>query len=296
MADQFIEQPMAEALATGKAPIETAAKIMASPDHPEYTADKAVAKELVGGRSGLIVAIDGVGSGGQASAQAAEIVQRNLGSLETQLAAPPTINQAVTFLKNSIFGGSAQIKELQRAGRNSDVDTAVSAGMVCESPDGKRRFLVSANVGDSRVYRYRPNSGVVDQLTVDHSLVQSLVAAGMVSPDEAFTHPQRNVVYRTVGSLKTPNDIDFRVTEIQDGDIFLAVSDGVSDNITPQGLPVAVHTEFQAAYDPIQKKPDLKKLASGLAQRARNIQTGTQAVHAKPDDICVAVLRAPRTK
>lgn len=294
MADQFMEQPIPEVVANGRAPIETAAKIMSSPDHSQYTADKAVARELVGGRSGIIAAIDGVGSGGQTSAQAAEIVQKGLGGIESQLIAPPTINQAVTLMKDAIFGGTAQIKELQKTGQNFDVDTTVSAGMVCE--DGKRRFLVSANVGDSRVYRYRASSGAVDQLTVDHSLVQSLVAAGIVSPDEAFTHPQRNVVYRTVGSLKTPNDIDFRVTEVQDGDIFLAVSDGLSDNITPQGLPSAVHSEFQAAYDPIQKKPDLRKFSAGLAQRARNIQTGTRAVHAKPDDICVAVLRVPRAK
>ena len=287
---------MPEVATVGRAPIETAAKIMASPDHPQYTADKAVAKELVDGRSGLIAAIDGVGSGGETSAQAAEIVQRNLGGLETQLVAPPTIDQAVTLLKDSIFSGTAQIRELQKTGRNTSVDTTVSAGIVCESPDGKRRFLVTANVGDSRVYRYRAGSGAVDQLTVDHSLVQSLVAAGIVKPDEAFTHPQRNAVYRTVGSLKNPNDIGFRVTEIQDGDIFLAVSDGVSDNITPQGLPAAVHSEFQAAYDPTTKKPDLKKFASGLAQRARNIQTGTRAEYAKPDDICVAVLRTPRAK
>lgn len=220
MADQFMEQPMAEALATRRAPIETGAKIMASPDHPQYTADKAVAKELIGGQSGLIAAIDGVGSGGQTSAQAAEIVQQNLDGLETQLAVPPTINQGVTLLKNSIFDGTARIRELQRAGGNFGVDTTVSAGIVCESPDGKRRFLVSANVGDSRIYRYRPNSGAVDQLTVDHSLVQSLVAAGMVPPNEVFTHPQRDIVSRTVGSLKTPNDIDFKVIEIQDGDFF----------------------------------------------------------------------------
>ena len=116
MADQFIEQPMAEALVSVRAPIETASKIMASPDHPQYTADKAVAKELVKGRSGLIAAIDREGSGGQISAQAAEIVQQNLGGLETQLVAPPTINQAVILLKNSIFGGTARIKELQKAG------------------------------------------------------------------------------------------------------------------------------------------------------------------------------------
>ena len=275
-------------IAVGRAPIETGAKVIASPDHTDYTADKAVAKVLVSGRSGLIAAIDGVGSGGKNSALAAEIVQIILGDLETQLVITPTINVAIALLKNSIFDAVAKIQDLQKAGRNTGVDTTVSAGMVCESPDGRRRFLVTANVGDSRIYMLR--GGAVFQLTVDHSFVQNLVATGMVKPEEVFSHPQRNVVYKTVGSLNDPSEIDFKVTEIQEGDIFLAVSDGVSDNITPQGLPVAVKSEFRKAYDPSTKKPDLNRFASGLALRARNIQTGTKANHAKPDDICVAVL------
>lgn len=296
MADQFTEQSIEEEVVVNRrAPIETAAKIMASPDHPQWTADRAVAKELAQGQSGLIAAIDGVGSGGEISAQAAEVIRVNLGELEEQLVAPPTINKAVTLLKDAIFGATPKIKELQRKGRNSDVDTTVSAGIVCESIDRKRRFLVSANVGDSRLYRYRLGTGEVVQLTVDHSIVQSLVAAGEISSDQAFTDPRRNIVYRTVGLLGTPNDIDFRVTEIQDGDIFLALSDGVHDNIPPRGLPVAVRSEFQAAFNPTQQKPDLRRFASGFAQRARNIQ-GTKAGHAKKDDICVAVLRVPRAK
>lgn len=297
MTNQFSEQSIATEVAQNqRPPIETAAKIMASPDHPEYTADKAVAKELVGGQSGLIAAIDGVGFGDKISAQAAEVVQKNLVSLETQLIAPPTINQAVALLKNAIYGCTAQIIELQEKWKNPDVDTTVSAGIVCESSDSKRRFLVTANVGDSRMYKYRVNSGAVKQLTIDHSDVQRLVDKGIISSDEAFNHPDRNYVYRTVGSLETPNDIDFTVIEILGGDIFLAFSDGVTDNIKPEGLPIAVHAEFQAAYNSTQGKPDLKKLALGLAQRARNIQVGTQAKHAKPDDICVAVLRVPRAK
>src|SRR3989344_788990 len=186
MSDQFIEQPRQELGLSGRPPIEVATKVMASPDHPDYTADKGVAKELLAGRSGIIAAIDGVGSGGKASAQAAEIVQNNLNGLETKFVKTPTINEAVIQLKNAIFGGSVQIKELQSKGGNPDVDTTVSAGIVCGSPDGKRRFLLTANAGDSRIYRYRPNNAALEQLTTDNSLVQELVKAGVLSPEQAF--------------------------------------------------------------------------------------------------------------
>ncbi|MFA5025865.1 MAG: protein phosphatase 2C domain-containing protein [Candidatus Shapirobacteria bacterium] len=295
MSDRSAELPPIKDNGVGRIPIEVSGKVMPNPDHLEYTADKAVFRVLAEGRSGLIAAIDGVGSGGEKSAKAAEFVADGLWHLETESTEPLTIDQAVNLLRGSISRATAKIKELQDMSGDPDVDTTVSAGIICESPDGERRFLVTANVGDSRIYRYTPSSGVVDQLTVDHSIVQRLVAMGMITPEEAFLHPQRNVVLRTVGSLESPDDIDIQVVEIHEGDIFLAVSDGVSDNLPPEGLPVAIQSEFKEAYDPVQNGPDLSKFATGLAQRARNIQM-THSAHAKPDDTCVSVLRVPRTK
>jgi protein phosphatase len=165
--------------------------------------------------------------------------------------------------------------------------------VVCASPDGTKRFLVVANVGDSRVYRYVPSTGTVEQITRDHSIVEALVASGQITREEAFEHPQRNQIYRCVGSLRAPKDIDFTVTPISDGEIYLAVSDGVSDNLTPTGLPLAIRDEYQKGFDSGTKKVDLKKFSKGIAQRAQNVMA-TPSTHAKKDDACVAVLKAPR--
>ena len=272
--------------------IEAASMVVASPKHPDYTADRAVAKAIVGGKSGLIAAIDGVGNGGRQSALAAEVVQRNLARLGESFVDTPKINQAVVELKNSIFAASQEIKQLKRSAGNPDMDTTVSAAIICESLDKTRKFLVTANVGDSRVYKFTPSTGQIAQVTKDQSLVQALVDAGIISPDDAFTHPQRNIILKSVGDLHAPKDIDFAVTELHDGELVLALSDGISDNITPTGLPAAARAEFQAAFD--GKKPDLKKFATGLTQRAQSIMGQQGVAWAKPDDATVAVLRIPR--
>lgn len=58
--------------------------------------------------------------------------------------------------------------------------------------------LTIAHVGDSRAYSIRPD-GRIEVLTRDHSLVKRLEELGQISPDEAATHPQRNVLYRALG-------------------------------------------------------------------------------------------------
>jgi serine/threonine protein phosphatase PrpC len=279
-----------------KPPIETTSTVITSPDHPEYTADRAVAKDWAQGRCAIIAAIDGVGSGAEESGQAARIVQDKLQGLETSFIVPPTINQAVETLGREIYNAGVKIQNLQKIHDNDQVDTTVSAAVVCESRDGKRRFLVTANVGDSRIYRYTPNTGKAEQLTRDHSLVQSLVEAGQISQEEAFVHPLRNQIYRTVGSLNSPDDVDFTVDEIRDGDVFIATSDGVSDNLTSEGLLIALQGEFRESYESKQGRINLKKFTKGVAQRARNVMS-TSSEHAKNDDITVSALKIlPRIK
>ena len=86
-----------------------------------------------------------------------------------------------------------------------------------------------ANVGDSRAYLIT-NSDGIRQITTDHSLVERLVALGQIKPDEARVHPQRNVIYRTIGDKEKP-EIDFFVQKLNPGDSLFLCSDGLSGKV-----------------------------------------------------------------
>jgi protein phosphatase len=88
-----------------------------------------------------------------------------------------------------------------------------------------------AHVGDSRAYLYR--SDALSQLTTDHTVVQRMVDAGMLKPEEAPGHPDASVLERAIGSAPTI-DVDIYSHQLRDGDVILLCSDGlcgyVADN------------------------------------------------------------------
>jgi protein phosphatase len=92
---------------------------------------------------------------------------------------------------------------------------------------------VTLNIGDSRVYLLR--DGVIDQITTDHSVVQELVAAGRLSPEEAENHPYGNVITRAVGPSEgvTP---DYVRLDVVAGDRFVICSDGLTKELTDYGI------------------------------------------------------------
>lgn len=92
---------------------------------------------------------------------------------------------------------------------------------------------VVLNIGDSRVYLQR--GGELHQVTTDHSVVQELVAAGRLSPEEAEVHPYGNVITRAVGPMDSLEP-DFVRLDVADGDRFVVCSDGLTKELTDFGI------------------------------------------------------------
>jgi serine/threonine protein phosphatase PrpC len=87
--------------------------------------------------------------------------------------------------------------------------------------------------GDSRAYRVR--DGHILQLTRDHSMVQDLIDAGMLRPDEADDHPNSNIITRAVGVARDLR-IDTVGGDVRPGDQFLLASDGLTRIVHDQEL------------------------------------------------------------
>jgi serine/threonine protein phosphatase PrpC len=88
-------------------------------------------------------------------------------------------------------------------------------------------------MGDSRAYLLR--DGEIGRLTHDHSLVQNLVDAGMLNPDEAETHENANLITRAVGVAENC-EVDIVSGEVRPGDRFVLASDGLTRVVRDQEL------------------------------------------------------------
>lgn len=90
------------------------------------------------------------------------------------------------------------------------------------------------NVGDSRTYLLR--NGELTVLTRDHSLVQRLVEEKQITPDDVYTHPQRNLIYKSLGAGHKSVDPDVFHQQLQPGDTLLLCSDGLWEMVRRQDL------------------------------------------------------------
>lgn len=111
-------------------------------------------------------------------------------------------------------------------------------GVALVDLDGVPHWLVF-NVGDSRVYRV--GDGEVSQVTVDHSEVARLVAAGRITPAQARVHPLRNVVTRSLGMEPTPVP-DTWLAPVAEDDLFLVCSDGLTGELEDEEIGEVVRS------------------------------------------------------
>jgi protein phosphatase len=115
--------------------------------------------------------------------------------------------------------------------------------------------LIIANVGDSRAYLFR--DGDLTQLTRDHSLVEDLVQEGRLSPEEARTHPQRNILTRVLGNDSDVEPDVFRADPVR-GDRYLLCSDGLSNEVDDERAAAVL----RRLADPDDAARELVRLAN----------------------------------
>lgn len=195
----------------------------------------------------LVAVADGMGghaAGDVASRIAVACLERLVD--QSELLRPDDLVMVIGDANDEIVH-SAQV-DATRAGMGTTL-----AGVAVVGVGGTAHWVVF-NVGDSRVYRF-DDSGL-SQVTTDHSEVQELVAAGLLSPEEAASHPNRNVVTRSLGTDPGPQ-ADLWVFPPSDGERFLVCSDG---------LPLELTVEEMTAV--LRDEPDPQRAAEALVAAA----------------------------
>jgi protein phosphatase len=102
------------------------------------------------------------------------------------------------------------------------------------------RELIVTNVGDSRAYLI--HEGQIDQITHDHSVVAQLVAEGVITPEQAESHPRRHIISRSIGA-RPEVKVDVFAEAFLPGDRLLLCSDGLTEHVTDDEILAAMQDE-----------------------------------------------------
>ena len=200
----------------------------------------------------FFVVCDGMGghAGGAIASQTAVNTIRAF--FESQYYPEPTeaIHQAIQYANQQIF-------------HKSQLDpTLRGMGTTCVLMMIREGKIYIGHVGDSRVYIH--SEGILRRLTSDHSFVQALIDQGLITEEEAESHPRRNELLRAVG---TSSYVDVTVAQEpiipQLGDMFLLCSDGLTSLVSDQGIEEIMNMNLDIQHKAL-KLVDLANTLGGF--------------------------------
>ncbi|MCU1616303.1 MAG: protein serine/threonine phosphatase [Frankiales bacterium] len=218
------------------------------------TGQRAENQDSLLARPPVFAVADGMGghaAGRQASVVAVERLARTVEEVGED--AGPGQVLTVDLLRTAIQRADADIRRAATSlGDARGMGTTV-AGIALVVDDGQPRWAVF-HIGDSRVYRLA-GSGLA-QLSTDHSVVQELVDAGMITTDAAAVHPQRHLVTRALG-VGAQAQADIALLPVEPAQRFLICSDGLTGELRDEEIA-----------DLLARAPDAEAAAEELVRTA----------------------------
>ncbi len=176
----------------------------------------------LGSRGALLAVADGMGgasSGEIASATVVQSLRKSFSTIPTQILDDDA--GMLQFMRQALVNADQEIKAYANAHPQSQGLGSTTVMVWLYS--GK---ALCAWVGDSRIYRF--GSDGLQRLSHDHSYVQQLVDAGAITPGQAFSHPNGNIITRAMGDTGKPVEPDVKAVALNSGDLILLCSDGLS--------------------------------------------------------------------
>ena len=235
-------------------------------DQNEDSAYKRIESSEEGDR-GLFIVADGMGgykAGEVASKLAIETISQNLDSFFKPLVDQPTIkldrSEMKEASKKQVAVAEEGSKQKTRKLKETPVSLAVEDQLKAAIQQANTTIIrygekqsaarglgstvtaaliqndnaYIANVGDSRTYLLR--EGNLTLMTRDHSLVMRLVESNQITADEIYTHPQRNLIYRSLGAGHKSVEVDIFHETLRPKDALLLCSDGLWEMVREQDL------------------------------------------------------------
>lgn len=160
-----------------------------------------------------------------------------------EIASKTAVEAIAYYFKNFTFAAPVQLeKAIQYANScilsKTMIDPSLKGmGTTVSMVTLARHYAFWGHVGDSRIYLFR--QGQLQQISVDHTIVQVLVAKGKITEDEVNEHPQRHVLTRAVG-VDDSVLVDSGGFEVQAKDRILICSDGLTSLLSKEELSQAI--------------------------------------------------------